>query len=43
MSAQGGDRSLVQCVFQSQDGKGERVRVRSWGGGGERNPSGLAN
>lgn len=24
ISAQGGDRSLVQCVFQSQDGKGER-------------------
>lgn len=27
ISAQGGDRSLVQCVFQSQDGKGERVGV----------------
>lgn len=32
--------SLVPCLFQSQDGEGERGRVTSWGGGGERNPSG---
>lgn len=44
MSAQSGDRSLVQCVIQSQVGKGvEGEMVGLWGWGWGEKPILLAN
>lgn len=45
MSAQSGDRSLLQCVIQSQDGKGAEGEegegeIMGWGLGRETHPAG---